>query len=129
NVGSILNCGGSANTFENLQEIITAMQDVATKETRLKIPIIYGIDSIHGANYIVGATLFPQSFGMAATGNVDLISQASAVTACETRAAGIPWNFNPVLDMARNPLWPRFWETYGEDPYMAAVYADAYVRA
>ncbi len=129
NVGSILNCGGSANTFENWQEIIAAMQDVATKETRLKIPIIYGIDSIHGANYIVGATLFPQSVGMAATGNVDLISQASAVTARETRAAGIPWNFNPVLDIARNPLWPRFWETYGEDPYMAAIYADAYVRA
>ncbi len=128
-VGSILNCGGSANTFENWQEVITAIQDVATKETRLKVPVIYGIDSIHGANYIVGATLFPQSFAMSATGNVELVSQASAITAMETRAAGIPWNFNPVLDMSRNPLWPRFWENFGEDPYMSSVMAEAYIRA
>lgn len=128
-VGSILNCGGSANTFENWQEIITAIQDIATKETRLKIPVIYGIDSIHGANYIVGATLFPQSFAMAATGNLDLVTQASAITARETRATGIPWNFNPVLDMARNPLWSRFWEHFGEDPYLGSVMAYAYVKA
>ncbi|NLH17384.1 MAG: beta-glucosidase [Phycisphaerae bacterium] len=128
-VGSILNCGGSANTFENWQEVITAIQDVATKETRLKVPVIYGIDSIHGANYIVGATLFPQNFAISATGNVDLVSQASAITAMETRAAGIPWNFNPVLDMSRNPLWPRFWENYGEDPYISSVMAYAYIRA
>ena len=128
-VGSILNCGGSANTFENWQEILTTMQDLATKETRLKIPIIYGIDSIHGANYITGATLFPQSFAMSASGNVDLVTEASVITARETRAAGIPWNFNPVLDMSRNPLWSRFWENYGEDPYLSASMAYAYVRA
>jgi len=128
-VGSILNCGGSANTMDNWQEIITAIQDVATKETRLGIPVIYGIDSIHGANYIVGATLFPQSIAMAATGNVDLVRRASVVTAAETRAAGIPWNFNPVLGLARNPLWPRVWETFGEDPYIASVMGAAYVEA
>jgi beta-glucosidase len=128
-VGSILNCGGSANTFENWQEVITAIQDVATKETRLKVPVIYGIDSIHGANYITGATLFPQNFAMSASGNMDLVTEASVITARETRAAGIPWNFNPVLDMSRNPLWSRFWENYGEDPYLSAAMAYAYVRA
>jgi len=128
-VGSILNCGGSANTIDNWHEVITAIQDLATKETRLGIPVIYGIDSIHGANYVVGATLFPQNIAMAATGNVELVSRASAVTAAETRAAGIPWNFNPVLGLARQPLWPRFYETFGEDPYVASVMGAAYVRA
>jgi beta-glucosidase len=127
-VGSILNCGGSANTLDNWHEVITAIQDVATKETRLKIPVIYGIDSIHGANYISDATLFPQSFAMAATGNAELVRRASEITAVETRAAGIPWNFNPVLGLARQPLWSRFWETFGEDPYLASVMADVYVR-
>jgi beta-glucosidase len=128
-VGSILNCGGSANTLDNWHEIITAIQDVATKDTRLKIPVIYGIDSIHGANYIVDATLFPQSFAMAATGNAELVKKASEITAAETRAAGIPWNFNPVLGLARQPMWSRFWETFGEDPYLASVMAAAYVKA
>ncbi|MBN1126986.1 MAG: glycoside hydrolase family 3 C-terminal domain-containing protein [Sedimentisphaerales bacterium] len=127
-VGSILNCGGSANTIDNWHEIITTIQDVATKETRLAIPVIYGIDSIHGANYIVDGTLFPQNFAIAATGNVDLVRRASEITAMETRAAGIPWNFNPVLGLARNPLWPRFYETYGEDPYLASIFGAAYVE-
>lgn len=128
-VGSILNCGGAANTVDNWHEVLTAIQDVATKESRLKVPVIYGIDSIHGANYVVGATLFPQSVAMGASGNVDLVAKASAITAMETRAAGIPWNFNPVLCMGRQPLWSRFWETYGEDAYLASVMGDAYVRA
>ncbi|MBN1817270.1 MAG: glycoside hydrolase family 3 C-terminal domain-containing protein [Sedimentisphaerales bacterium] len=128
-VGSILNCGGSANTIDNWHEIITTIQNVATKETRLGIPVMYGIDSIHGANYIVDATLFPQNFAMAATGNVDLVRQASEITAMETRSAGIPWNFNPVLGLARNPLWPRFYETFGEDPYLTSTMATAYVEA
>jgi beta-glucosidase len=127
-VGSILNCGGSANTLDNWHEVITAIQDVATKETRLKIPVIYGIDSIHGANYIADATLFPQSFAMAATGNAELVKKSSEITAVETRAAGIPWNFNPVLGLARQPLWSRFWETFGEDPYLASVMAKVYVE-
>ena len=127
-VGSILNCGGSANTLDNWHEVITAIQNVATKDTRLKIPVIYGIDSIHGANYVVDATLFPQGFAMAATGNVELLRKSSEITAVETRAAGIPWNFNPVLGLARQPMWPRFWETFGEDPYLASVMAKAYVE-
>jgi beta-glucosidase len=128
NLGSILNCGGQARTVANWQEMITQMQMIATKETRLGIPIIYGIDSIHGANYVLEATLFPQAVAMAATGNVELMHQVGEIAAVETRAAGIPWNFNPVLDMGRQPMWPRQWETFGEDAYVASTMGAAYVR-
>ena len=90
--------------------------------------MMYGIDSIHGANYVQGATLFPQEIGMAATLNPELMKRAAEITAIETRAAGIPWSFSPVLDLGRNPLWPRFWETFGEDPYLAKVMGVAFVR-
>ncbi len=127
-IGSILNCGGQARTVQNWHEIITLIQDVATKETRLGIPVIYGIDSIHGANYVLEATIFPQNIAMAATGNVRLMEQVGEVAALETRAAGIPWNFNPVLGLARQPMWPRVFETFGEDPYLASTMGAAYIR-
>ncbi len=127
-IGSILNCGGQARTVQNWHEIITKIQDVATKETRLRIPVIYGIDSIHGANYVLGATIFPQNIAMAATGNVRLMEQVGEIAALETRAAGIPWNFNPVLGLARQPRWPRVFETFGEDPYLASTMGAAYIR-
>ncbi len=127
-VGSILNVMGAAYSLENWHQIITQIQDVATKETRLKIPILYGIDAIHGANYTIGATLFPQHLGMAATWNPALVRREGEITAYEVRASGIPWNFNPVLDIGRQPLWPRLFETFGEDPYLASVMAVAYVK-
>jgi len=127
-LGSILNCGGQARTVQNWQEIITKMQDVATKETRLGIPIIYGIDTIHGANYVLGATLFPHNIAMGATGNAALMEKTGEIAAMETRAAGIPWNFGPVLDLARQPMWPRVFETFGEDPYLAATMGAAYIH-
>ena len=126
-VGSILNVSNHALTVDKWHEIIGQIQAAATK-TRLGIPVIYGIDSIHGANYIQGATLFPQEIGMAATWNPELMLRASEITAIETRAAGIPWTFSPVLDIGRNPVWPRFWETFGEDPYLAKVMGVAFVR-
>src|SRR5215203_3000522 len=127
-VGSILNVADQALTVDHWHQIIGKIQDAATKKTRLGIPVIYGIDSIHGANYVQGATLFPQEIGMAATWNPELMKRASEITAIETRAAGIPWSFSPVLDLGRNPLWPRFWETFGEDPYLAKVMGVAFVR-
>ncbi|HEX5886720.1 MAG TPA: glycoside hydrolase family 3 N-terminal domain-containing protein [Pyrinomonadaceae bacterium] len=127
-VGSILNVYDQALTLDRWQEIITQIQEAATKKTRLGIPVLYGIDSIHGANYILGATLFPQEIGMAATWNPELMKRASEIAAIETRAAGIPWSFSPVLDLGRNPLWSRFWETFGEDPYLAKVMGVAFVR-
>ncbi len=126
-VGSILNVSNHALTIDKWHEIIGQIQ-AAAKKTRHGIPVIYGIDSIHGANYIQGATLFPQEIGMAATWNPDLMLRASEITAIETRAAGIPWTFSPVLDIGRNPVWPRFWETFGEDPYLAKVMGVAFVR-
>jgi beta-glucosidase len=127
-IGSILNCAGQARSVQNWHEIITQIQDIATKETRLGIPIIYGIDSIHGANYILNATVFPQNIAMAATGNVDLMQEIGEITALETRAAGIPWNFSPVLGLGRQPRWSRLFETFGEDAYIASVMGAAYIR-
>jgi hypothetical protein len=124
-VGSILNVGTSAHSLQRWQHIITTIQDVATKETRLGIPVIYGIDAVHGAGYTLGATLFPQHLGMAATWDPELVRKEAEVTASEIRACGIPWNFSPVLDIGRQPLWPRLWETFGEDPYLASTMARA----
>ncbi|HEX2268414.1 MAG TPA: glycoside hydrolase family 3 N-terminal domain-containing protein, partial [Pyrinomonadaceae bacterium] len=126
-VGSILNVADQAVSIDRWHEIIGQIQDAA-KKTRLGIPVIYGIDSIHGANYVLGATLFPQEIGMAATFNPELMKRAAEITAVETRAAGIPWSFSPVLDLGRDPRWPRFWETFGEDPYLAKVMGVAFVR-
>jgi len=126
-VGSILNVNEQALTVDHWRDIIGKIQDSA-KKTRLKIPVIYGIDSIHGASYVLGSTLFPQEIGMAATWNPALMQRGAEITAVETRAAGIPWTFSPVLDVGRQPLWPRFWETFGEDPYLAKVMGVAFTR-
>ena len=127
-VGSILNVDPGAYSLQHWHEIIRQIQDVATRETRLGIPVIYGIDAIHGANYTRGATLFPQSIGMAATWNPELVRKEGEITALEVRASGIPWNFNPVLGVGRQPIWPRFFETYGEDPYLVSVLGRAYIK-
>jgi beta-glucosidase len=127
-VGSVLNVSEQALTVDKWHEIINQIQDSATKKTRLGIPMIYGIDSIHGANYVRGATLFPQEIGMAATWNPELMKRGAEIAAMETRAAGIPWSFSPVLDIGRQPVWPRFYETFGEDPYLAKVMGVAFVR-
>jgi beta-glucosidase len=127
-VGSILNVSDQALTPDKWHDTIKQIQEAATRQTRLGIPVIYGIDSIHGANYVQGATLFPQEIGMAATWNPELMKRGSEIAAMETRAAGIPWSFSPVLDIGRQPLWPRFWETFGEDPYLAKVMGVAFVR-
>jgi beta-glucosidase len=119
-VGSILNVTDEVFTIDQWHDIIRQIQQSA-QSTRLKIPVIYGIDSIHGVNYTAGSTLFPQEIGMAATWNPELMKRAAEITAIETRACGIPWNFSPVLDLGRQPLWPRFYETFGEDPYLAKV--------
>jgi len=126
-VGSILNVTNQALTLDHWHRIIRPIQDAAQR-TRLKIPVIYGVDSIHGANYVQGATLFPQELGMAATWNLALMKRAAEIAAMETRAAGITWSFSPVLDVGRHPMWPRLWETFGEDPYLASVMGTAFVR-
>ncbi len=126
-VGSFLNVSDQALSVDKWHELIGGIQDASMK-TRLKIPNLYGIDSIHGANYVQGATLFPQEIGMAATWNPLLMQRAAEITAMETRAAAIPWSFLPVLDVGRSPLWARFRETFGEDTYLAKVMGGAFVR-
>ena len=127
-VGSILNVYDVALSLDYWNQIITEIQDIATKETRLKIPILYGIDAIHGATYTRGSTLFPQAINMAATFNSDLVKREGEITALEVRASGIPWNFYPVLDLGRQQLWPRLWETYGEDVYLDEKMGESYIE-
>lgn len=107
-LGSLQNTPHSrAQRKDTWQSMMRLVQDVALNQTRLKIPVLYGIDSIHGANYIREGTLFPQPINQAATFNKDLVFRIGEITALETRAVGIPWNFNPVLDVGRQPLWSR----------------------
>ncbi|MBN2262877.1 MAG: glycoside hydrolase family 3 C-terminal domain-containing protein [Prolixibacteraceae bacterium] len=120
-VGSILNVpGGVALPPQKWHEIISQIQDVAMSESRLGIPLIYGVDAIHGATYTAGATFFPQQIGQAATWNRELVRLGGEITAYETRASNIPWNFSPVLDMGRDPRFPRIWESFGEDVYLTS---------
>lgn len=127
-VGSILNVTGHALTVDQWHTVITQIQDEA-KNTRLKVPIIYGLDGIHGQTYTLDATLFPQSIALAATRNTDLAIKAAKITAMELRASGVRWNFAPVLDCGRQELWSRFPETYGEDVYIGKTMGAAVVKA
>lgn len=127
-VGSILNAINHAYPKEQWQQIITQIQDKATK-TGKGIPVIYGIDAIHGVTFTLNSTLFPHNIGTAATWNPQISADAEAVTAKECRASGIRWNFDPVLDLGRNPLWPRFPETFGEDPYLVEKMGVAGIQA
>ncbi len=126
-VGSILNCGGHSYTRAQWKNIITTIQDYAVNKKSTGIPVLYGVDAIHGTNYTRGATLFPQQLGQASTWNPELAIECGEVTAYETRASGIPWAFSPVLDIGRDARWPRLWETYGEDPLLAKTMATSYM--
>ncbi|HEX7365954.1 MAG TPA: glycoside hydrolase family 3 N-terminal domain-containing protein [Pelobium sp.] len=118
-VGSILNTANNrARTPQQWYSLISEIQKVG--KGRLNIPVIYGIDAIHGTTYTAGATFFPQQIGQAASRNLDLIKKGAEITAYETRASSIPWNFSPVLDLGPDPRFPRIWETYGEDPFLTS---------
>ncbi len=126
-VGSILNVNERALTAEKWRSLVTQIQD-EVKNTRLQIPVVYGLDGIHGQTYTLNATLFPQSIAMAATRNPGLVKLGAKVTAMELRASGVRWNFAPVLDIARQPLWSRMPETYGEDVYLVKTMGAAAVK-
>ncbi len=125
-IGSMLNTPGLQNA-QQWNNIIQQIQNAAT-ETKMKIPVLYGLDDNHGVNYVAGATLFPQEIGQAATWNPQLIFNAGVITAYESRAASVPWTFSPVLDLGTNPQWPRIWEDYGEDPYLGSQMGVAFVK-
>ena len=118
-VGSVLNTINNTAQkpsvwFKNISKI----QDIAMNNNRLAIPVIYGIDAIHGSTYTDGATMFPQQITTAASWNPENAYNMAKVCAYETRASGIPWNFSPVLDLGLDPRFPRQFETFGEDPLL-----------
>ena len=106
-VGSILNTTAHAFSVDTWHTIITQIQD-EVKNTKSKIPVIYGLDGMHGQTYTLNSTLFPQNIGLAATRNTEYAKAIAKVTASELRASGVRWNFAPVLDIDRQPLWSRF---------------------
>ena len=126
-VGSVLNVPmGFAQTPETWYRIISGVQDASMKY--IGIPDIYGVDQNHGVTYTIGGTLFPQEINMAASFNRELVREGARITAYETRACDIPWVFNPVMDLGRNPIWPRIWESFGEDPYINGAMAVEMVK-
>ena len=126
-VGSILNTtNNKAQTTEMWAYIIKTIQDRAIKETG--IPVLFGIDAIHGTNYTAGATLFPQGVGMGATFNTALMEEGSRISAYETRASNIPYTFAPTMDLIRDQRWSRHWESYSEDTYLTAQMALASLK-
>ncbi len=116
-IGSFLNMiGVSSRPRAITAEQIKKIQDITMDE--LGIPMIYGLDMIHGATYLDDATFYPQEVNLAATFDRSYANMMGKVIAYESRAAMTPWVFSPVMDLSRNPCWPRVWESWGEDPYL-----------
>jgi beta-glucosidase len=126
-VGSILNAPGTrAATVEQWQEWIRLIQKKSMKY--IGIPDIYGLDHNHGVTYTQGGTLFPQPINMAATFNTELVKTGAEITAYESRAANCPWVYNPVVDLGRDPRWPRIYESFGEDAVVNAKMVEAQIK-
>ena len=126
-VGSVLNTPqGHAQTPEVWYNIINDIQEASMKY--IGIPDVYGVDQNHGTTYTSGGTFFPQEINMAASFNRDLVREGAAINAYETRASAIPWVYNPVMDLGRNPIWSRIWESFGEDPYINGAMAVEMVK-
>ena len=121
-VGSILN-----TFFDTAQDRAYTAEKVAYLQQKsmelIGIPMIYGLDMIHGASYLTDGTFFPQEVNLGATFNPEFARVMGEAMAYETRAAGVPWIFSPVMDLTRNSAWPRNWESFGEDPYLQSVMA------
>ena len=128
-VGSVLNTiNNTAQKPKVWFKTISDIQSYAIDSTKMKIPIIYGIDAIHGTTYTDGATMFPQQITTAASWNPENAYNMALVCAYETRASSIPWNFSPVLDLGLDPRFPRQFETFGEDPLMVERFGDAMIK-
>jgi beta-glucosidase len=139
NVGSILaggtdipidttGTGGTGNTGLDWATEYNTMQAYAIQHSRLHIPVIFGVDAVHGFGHPYQAPLFPQSIGMGATWDPSAAQAGGAVTANALRATGWNWDFAPVQDIARDNRWGRFYETWSEEPTLAAALGAANVR-
>ena len=126
-VGSILNAPGTrAPNIEQWQKWITLIQEKSMKY--LGIPDIYGLDHNHGVTYVQGGTLFPQPINLGASFNTELARRGAEITAYESRAANCPWVYNPVVDLSRDPRWPRVYESFGEDAILNSKMVVAEIR-
>ncbi|MET7477357.1 glycoside hydrolase family 3 N-terminal domain-containing protein [Streptomyces sp. NPDC005648] len=117
-LGSLLSGGGSTptpNTPAAWARMIDGFQ-LRARATRFQIPLIYGVDAVHGHNNLVGATIMPHNIGIGATRDPQLAERTGAVTASEVRSTGIPWDFAPCLCVSRDERWGRAYESFGEDP-------------
>lgn len=129
-LGSVLSGGGSVpadNTPAGWADMVDAHQRAALS-TRLQIPMIYGVDAVHGHSNMIGATIFPHNIGIGATRDPALIEAQGKVTAAEVRASGIPWTFAPTLAVTGDERWGRSYESFGEDPALVSRLAGAAVR-
>ncbi|MCR4570198.1 MAG: glycoside hydrolase family 3 C-terminal domain-containing protein [Bacteroidales bacterium] len=121
-VGSILNVmHDAAHSREHTAQMVKQIQDKSMEV--LGIPCIYGLDMIHGASYLIDGSFYPQEINLGATFNREYARMMGEAMAYETRAAQVPWVFSPVMDLGRDPRWPRQWESWGEDPYLQAEMA------
>ncbi len=129
-LGSVLSGGGSVpadNTPAGWADMVDGFQREALA-TRWQVPILYGVDAVHGHNNVVGATLFPHNIGLGATRDPELVRQTAQITATEVRATGIPWTFAPCLCVTRDERWGRSYESFGEDPALVTTFAADVVR-
>ena len=125
-VGSFLSGTGKA---EKWVDFVKGIQEVAMKETRLGIPVLFGMDNVHGSNYTDEATMLPHNINLGCTFNPALAEEAGRITAIESADLGHIWNFAPVLDVGKNPYWPRLYETFGEDPLVCGTMGSAFIRS
>ncbi|MFD8690603.1 glycoside hydrolase family 3 N-terminal domain-containing protein [Streptomyces sp. NPDC059651] len=117
-LGSLLSGGGSVptpNTPAAWAKMVDSYQ-LRAQATRFQIPLIYGVDAVHGHNNVIGSTIMPHNVGLGATRDPKTVEKTGAVTASEVRATGIPWDFAPCLCVSRDDRWGRAYEAYGEDP-------------
>jgi beta-glucosidase len=129
--GSVISGGGmgpAKNTPGDWARLVNSVQKYAIENTRLHIPVLYGVDAVHGHNNVLGATVFPHQIGLGATWDPATVRAAAASTARSVAATGIDWNFAPVADLARDQRWGRYYETYGEDPLLTGTLAAASVK-
>ena len=132
-IGSVLSGGGSC-PGDNRPADWVAMNDAywtASMEEdadHLAIPLLYGVDAIHGNANVLGATIFPHNIGLGAMRDPDLVERIGRITAREVRAAGVDWTFAPTLAVAQDPRWGRTYESYSDDPEIVAAYAGRIVK-
>jgi beta-glucosidase len=129
-IGSVLSGGGSApsqNTPAAWADMVDKFQNEALATPR-KIPILYGVDAVHGHNNLKNAVLFPHNIGMGCTGNSALVKKAAEITAIEVAATGIRWTFAPCIAVPRDERWGRTYEGFAETPELTSLMADAAVR-